>query len=62
MKKPFTMLAVLIFAIVVLIHLLRLAFGWEVTINGAAIPMWASVLGLVVAGGLAAGLWWESRK
>lgn len=62
MKKPFTILAVLVFAIVALVHLLRLAFGWEATIAGAAVPLWASVLGVVVAGGLAAGLWWESRK
>ncbi len=62
MKKPFTLLAVLVFAIVALVHLLRLVFGWEVTINGAAVPLWASVPGIVIAAGLAAGLWWESRK
>ena len=62
MNKPFTMLAVLVFALVALLHLFRLVFGWEATINGAAVPMWASGLGLVVAGGLAAALWWESRK
>ena len=62
MKKPFTLLAVLIFVLVAVAHLLRLAFGWEVTLNGAAVPMWVSILGLLIAGGLAAGLWWESRK
>lgn len=62
MKKPFTMLAVLIFAIVALVHLLRLAYGWEATINGAAVPMWVSGLGLVIAGGLAVMLWQESRR
>jgi hypothetical protein len=61
-KKPFTVLAVLVFALVALIHLLRLVFGWEVTFNGSVLPMWISILGLVFAGGLAAGLWWESRK
>lgn len=62
MKKPFTLLAVLIFAIVALVHLLRLVFGWEVTFNGTVVPHWLSAVGLAVAGGLAAGLWWESRK
>ncbi|MBI2508517.1 MAG: hypothetical protein HYV99_00455 [Betaproteobacteria bacterium] len=62
MNKPFTMVAILVFALVALLHLLRLIYGWEATINGAAIPMWASVLALVIAGGLAAGLWWESSK
>ena len=62
MKKPFTFLAVLVFAIVALVHLLRLVYGWEATINGTAVPMWASVLALVVSGGLAVMLWQESRK
>lgn len=62
MNKPFTMLAVLVFALVAIIHLLRLVYGWEVTINGAAVPMWASGLGLVVVGGLAVMLWRESRE
>jgi len=62
MNKPFTMVAILVFALVSLLHLLRLVFGWEATINNAAVPMWASVLALVITGGLAAGLWWESRK
>ncbi len=62
MKKPFTYLAILVFALVALLHLLRLIFGWEATFNGAAVPMWASGLGLVIAGGLAVMLWQESRK
>ena len=62
MNKPFTMLAVSVFALVALVHLLRLVYGWEATINGAAVPMWASGLGLVIAGGLAVMLWRESQK
>ncbi len=62
MKKPFTLLAVLVFALMAILHLLRLVFGWEATFNGAVVPVWLSAVGLVVAGGLAAGLWWESRK
>lgn len=62
MKKPFTILAVLFLALVALLHLLRLVLGWEVTFNGAVVPVWLSAAGLVIAGGLAAGLWWESRK
>ena len=62
MNKPFTMLTVVIFGLVALLHLLRLVYGWEATINGAAVPMWASGLGLVIAGGLAVMLWRESQK
>jgi hypothetical protein len=62
MRKPFTLLAALIFAAIALVHLLRLIFGWVVTIVGADVPMWASGLGFAIAAVLAAGLWWESRK
>ncbi|HEX9686511.1 MAG TPA: hypothetical protein VGA25_11750 [Burkholderiales bacterium] len=62
MKRPFTSLAALIFAVIALVHLLRVIYGWAVTIVGANVPTWTSVLGLVVAGVLAAGLWWESRR
>ena len=59
--KPFTTIAVVIFALVAVIHLYRLFAGWEVIISGTAIPMWASAVGAVVAGGLAVMLWRESR-
>lgn len=62
MKKPFTYIAALIFALIALLHLLRLIFGWVVTIVGADVPMWGSVVALVLSGVLAAGLWWESRR
>jgi hypothetical protein len=62
MKRPFTVVAAIIFAVVALVHLLRLMYGWVVNVAGGSVPMWASVVGLVIAGVLAAGLWWESRK
>jgi hypothetical protein len=61
MKKPFTMIAVGMFVLVALVHVFRLVFGWEVTIQGSVVPMWVSVLGAVIAGGLAVMLWRESR-
>lgn len=60
--KPFTTSAVIIFALVAFLHLLRLSFGWEVIIGGTIIPMWVSVLGFVIAAGLALMLWREARK
>ena len=59
--KPFTTLAIAIFTIVAVVHLLRILLGWEVLIQGTVIPMWASYLGLIIAGGLAVMLWRESR-
>ena len=61
MKKPFTPIAVGVFALVALLHVFRLAFGWEATIQGSVIPLWVSGLGVVIAGGLAVMLWRESR-
>jgi hypothetical protein len=60
--KPFSTIATVIFAIVALLHLLRLVYGWEVTFAGWVVPMWLSVIGLIVAGGLAAMVWRESRR
>ena len=62
MKRPFTSFAAIIFAVIALVHLLRLIYGWAVTILGADVPTWTSVVGVVIAGALAAGLWWESRR
>lgn len=62
MVKPFTTIAIFIFSLVAFLHLLRLLLGWKVVIEGAEISMWASVVGCIVAGGLALMLWRESRK
>ena len=62
MKKSFTTIAVGVFALVALLHVLRLGFGWEVTFQGSVVPMWVSGLGAVIAGGLAVMLWRESRQ
>ncbi len=60
--KPFTTLAVALFALIALAHLYRLATGCEVVVNGTVVPMWVSVVGAIVAAGLAAMLWRESRR
>ena len=60
--KPFTAIAIFIFGLIALLHVFRLLYGWEVTINGVVIPMWASILGLIISGGLAIMLWRESRQ
>ncbi|MGQ0742184.1 MAG: hypothetical protein ACT4OG_07820 [Alphaproteobacteria bacterium] len=62
MKRPFTMLGVVIFVVVALAHAWRLATGADVIIADETIPMWASWLGVVVAGGLAFMVWREAQK
>ena len=51
--KPFTTAAVVVFSLVALLQLLRVAMGWAVVINGIAIPPWASIVACVVAAVLA---------
>ena len=60
--KPFTNLAIAVFILVAVMHLLRLVYGWEATVNSMVIPMWVSVMGLLIAGALAYFLWREAYK
>ncbi len=57
--KPFTIAALVVFAMIAIGHALRLAFGWDVAVSGAGIPSWVSIVGLLIATGLGFGLWWE---
>ena len=59
--KPFTTIAVAVFALVAVVHLLRILAGWQVIVAGFVIPVWWSAFGLVVAGGLALMVWREAR-
>ena len=61
-RKPFTTVAVVLFALVALVHLSRLFYGWEVTVNGMVVPKWVSGPGLVITAWLALMLWREGRK
>ena len=60
--KPFTTIAVVVFLLVALLQLLRVLSGWEVTVNGMVIPIWASVVAFVVAAALATMLWREAHQ
>lgn len=62
MKKPFTLIAVALLSLVAVLQLLRFVLGWEVTVNGFVVPVWASAIAFVIAGGLAAMTWAETRK
>ena len=62
MKKPFTIVAVLLFSLIALLQLLRFILGWQVTVEGVAIPVWVSGIACVIAAGLAAMVWREARK
>ena len=57
--KSFTAITVVFLALIAVVHLLRLFTGWEIIVVEFVIPVWWSVFGLVVAGGLALMVWRE---
>ena len=60
--KPFAVISIIVFSLVAILQLTRLVLGWEVSVNGMAIPGWASGIAFIVSGGLAVMLWRESRS
>ena len=59
--KPFTVIAAAIFLIIALVHLYRLAVGFQVVVGNVEIGQPVSWVALVVALVLAAGLFREGR-
>lgn len=62
MKRPVAYLAVLIFFMMSLLHLCRLACQWNVNFGGHVVPMWASIPGALIPAVMAVLLWRESRR
>ena len=60
--KPFTTIAVIVFCLVAVLQLARVALGFEITVNGALVPLWASGIAALVAAVLAFSVWREARK
>ena len=61
MKKPASLLSLVIFWLIALLQVLRMLFQVHVTAGGVEIPIWASLLPAVFFAGLGAGLWAERR-
>src|ERR1700730_6980826 len=51
-QRTFNVVASVIFALVALLHLLRIYMGWPIVIGSWTAPMWVSWIGLVAGGGL----------
>ena len=62
MTKPFTTIAIFLFALIALLQLLRFVLGWEVMVNGITVPVWLSGIAFVLLAGLAVMVWRETRK
>jgi hypothetical protein len=49
-QKTSSLVGGLIFLLVAVMHVLRLAFKWEVVLNGWSVPMWVSAVAFLIAG------------
>ncbi len=62
-QRTFSIVAGAIFALVALLHLVRIGFGWPAVIGGWTVPMWVSWLAVLVAAALAYfGLRFAARR
>jgi hypothetical protein len=50
--KTYARVTAVIFGIIAVLHLLRLIFTWEAQIGGWLVPVWLSVVAVIVAGWL----------
>jgi hypothetical protein len=56
------LVAVVLLALVAVVHLLRVLFGVAVVIGVVSVPMWVSVLATIGAGAVAIALWLDRRR
>lgn len=61
-RRPFTMLAAAIFALMALAHAYRLLVGFDVSVGGTHLPQSISWIELAVTALLAAMLFREARR
>ncbi len=50
--RNFSRIAAIIFTIIALVQLARAVFGWPVTVDTYAVPLWPSWVAFIVATGL----------
>jgi len=51
--KAYLIVSTVIFALVAVMHLLRLTLGWSVVLGMTSVPLWVSVLALLIAASIA---------
>ena len=60
--KPFTRIAVVVLWLIALLQVLRFILRWDVTLNGASVPLWLSGLVAALVAGLAVMVWRERPR
>jgi hypothetical protein len=62
MKKPFTAITVVLLGLIAIVQFVRFISGWQVTIDGLSVPVWASAIACLIAAGLAVMVCIEMRR
>ncbi len=52
-QRTFSLVTAMLFLLIALLHAVRLLRGWQITIEGAVVPLWESWIGLAITGYLA---------
>jgi hypothetical protein len=52
-QRTFSLVTAMLFLLIALLHAVRLLRGWQITIEGAVVPLWVSWIGLVITAYLA---------
>jgi membrane protein CcdC involved in cytochrome C biogenesis len=60
--KTGSKLAIILFVLVAIAHLVRLITATEITVGGNVAPLWVSAVGVIVPVAVAYLLWKESRS
>jgi hypothetical protein len=62
MHKPFTLVTAMLLALGAAVHLVRLILGIDIIVGTLVLPLWVSVVGVIVALVLCFGLLRERQK
>lgn len=49
-EKKFILVVSIFFTLLAVAHLLRMVYGWQVTVASQEIPLWVSGIGIVIPG------------
>jgi len=52
-QRTFSLITAALFSLISFLHAVRILRGWQVTIEGAVVPIWISWIGLAIAAYLA---------
>jgi hypothetical protein len=52
-QRTFCLVTAMLFLLIALLHAVRLLRGWQITIEGAVVPLWVSWIGLAITAYLA---------